>query len=111
SGSSGSSQPCGLPVSTAQNLQARVQVSPMIMMVAVPWLQHSPMFGHMDSSHTVANRCSRTFFLTAWYFSPVGRRARSQLGLRPMGTVLALPLAFMPFLIARVPLGLVTLLP
>ena len=65
SGSCGSSHPRGLPVSTAQNRQARVQVSPMIMMVAVPWLQHSPMFGHMDSSQTVASLCSRTFFFTA----------------------------------------------
>ncbi len=64
-GSSASSQPCGLPVSTAQNRQARVQTLPMTMMVAVPAFQHSPMFGHLASSHTVARRCSRTVWRTA----------------------------------------------
>ena len=33
--------------------QARVQVSPRIMMVAVRELQHSEMFGHLASSQTV----------------------------------------------------------
>ncbi len=28
--------------------------------VAVPAFQHSPMLGHLASSHTVARRCSRT---------------------------------------------------
>ena len=60
SGSSASSQPCGLPVSTAQKRQARVHTAPITMMVAVPAFQHSPMFGHLASSHTVASRCSRT---------------------------------------------------
>ena len=41
-GSSGS----GLPVSVLQNRQERVQISPAIINVAVPRLQHSPMFGH-----------------------------------------------------------------
>ena len=53
-----SSQPCGLPVSTAQKRQARVHTAPISMMVAVPAFQHSPMFGHFASSHTVASRCS-----------------------------------------------------
>ncbi len=50
-GSSGS----GLPVATLQKAQARVQVSPMIIMVA--WLldQHSPMFGQAASSQTVTS--------------------------------------------------------
>jgi len=60
SGSSGSSQPRGLPVSTAQKRQARVHTSPISMMVAVPAFQHSPMLGHLASSQTVASRCSRT---------------------------------------------------
>ena len=59
-GSSASSQPRGLPVSTAQKRQARVQTAPINMMVAVPAFQHSPMFGHLASSQTVASRCSRT---------------------------------------------------
>jgi len=45
--------------------QPRVQVSPMIMMVAVAVLpspppQHSPMLGHLASSHTVLSFSSRT---------------------------------------------------
>ena len=51
-GSSSSSQ-VGRPVLTAQKAQARVQVSPRIMKVAVPALQHSPMLGQWASSHTV----------------------------------------------------------
>ena len=43
----------GLPVVTLQKAQARVQISPMIIMVA--WLcdQHSPMLGQAASSQTV----------------------------------------------------------
>jgi hypothetical protein len=48
-GSSGSSQPFGLPVSTEQNWQARVQTEPISMMVAVPLDQHSPILGQCDS--------------------------------------------------------------
>ena len=42
------------PPGTAQNRHARVHVSPMSMMVAVGTspLQHSPMLGHLASSHT-----------------------------------------------------------
>ena len=58
--SSGSSQPRGLPVSTAQNWHARVQTAPISISVAVPLFQHSPMFGQIDSSQTVASRCART---------------------------------------------------
>ncbi len=57
-GSSKSSQPFGLPVSTEQNLQALVQTEPMSINVAVPALQHSEMFGHMASSQTVLRRLS-----------------------------------------------------
>ena len=57
-GSSRSSS-AGLPCCTAQNPQARVQMSPRIMKVAVPWCQHSPMFGQCASSHTVCRPCSR----------------------------------------------------
>ena len=38
---------------TAQNPQARVQRSPAIIIVAVPWLQHSQRFGHCALSQTV----------------------------------------------------------
>ena len=36
-----------------------MQTSPRIMKVAVPWFQHSPMFGQRASSHTVLSRSSR----------------------------------------------------
>src|SRR4026208_1051122 len=46
----------GFAVFTAQNPHARVQRSPAIMKVAVPWLQHSQRFGHCALSPTVCNR-------------------------------------------------------
>src|SRR6478736_6086752 len=80
-GSSASSQPCGLPVSTAQKRQARVHTLPMTMMVAVPAFQHSPMLGHLASSHTVARRCSRTTARTDSKPLPAASGARNQEGL------------------------------
>ena len=80
--SSGSSQPCGLPVSTAQNWQARVHTAPISISVAVPLFQHSPMFGQIDSSHTVASRCARTVARKRSKRSPLGSRAFSHGGLR-----------------------------
>lgn len=104
SGSSGSSQPLGLPVSTAQKRQARVHTEPISMMVAVPLLQHSPMLGQWDSAHTVLSRCSATFFFTASKRSPPGIWARSHLGLRPSsGLSSACWRAFMPSLMAVAP--------
>ncbi|MEC7216616.1 MAG: hypothetical protein VXW44_01920, partial [SAR324 cluster bacterium] len=52
-GSSMSNEPGFFSVFTEQNRQPLVQVSPMTMKVAVPLFQHSPMFGHRASSHTV----------------------------------------------------------
>ena len=43
----------GLPVLTEQNPHALVQISPKIIIVAVPRPQHSNMFGHLASSQTV----------------------------------------------------------
>src|SRR5919106_671237 len=43
----------GLPLLTAQNLQPRVHMSPMIIIVAVPVPQHSDILGHLASSQTV----------------------------------------------------------
>jgi hypothetical protein len=43
----------GVPCVTLQYPHDRVQVSPRIMKVAVPWFQHSPMFGQLASSQTV----------------------------------------------------------
>src|SRR5438552_12342244 len=50
---SSSSSANGFAVVTAQNPHARVQRSPAIMKVAVPWLQHSQRFGHWALSQTV----------------------------------------------------------
>ena len=55
---SSSSNAKGFAVVTAQNPHARVQRSPAIMKVAVPWLQHSQRFGHCALSQTVCNRKS-----------------------------------------------------
>ena len=84
SGSSASSQPRGLPVSTEQNRQARVHTAPINMIVAVPAFQHSPMFGHLASSQTVASRCSCTMSFTAPKPAPTGSCARIHAGLRPV---------------------------
>ena len=40
-------------MATLQKAQARVHTSPMIIIVAWDWVQHSPMFGQAASSHTV----------------------------------------------------------
>src|SRR5437588_11310320 len=48
----------GFAVVTAQNPHARVQRSPAIMNVAVPWLQHSQRFGQWALSQTVCSRRS-----------------------------------------------------
>jgi hypothetical protein len=56
----------GMPVATLQKEQARVQVSPMIIMVAWRCDQHSPMFGQAASSHTVTKRLSRISARVSW---------------------------------------------
>src|SRR5437762_4533301 len=55
---SSSSSANGFAVVTAQNPHARVQRSPAIIIVAVPWLQHSQRFGHCALSQTVCSRKS-----------------------------------------------------
>src|SRR5207244_11782579 len=55
---SSSSKANGFAVVTAQNPHARVQRSPAIMNVAVPWLQHSQRLGHCALSQTVCSRRS-----------------------------------------------------
>ena len=56
----------GRPVFTAQKPQARVQVSPRIMTVAVRCSQHSPMFGQRASSQTVLSVRPRIEPLSSW---------------------------------------------
>src|SRR5690606_4526384 len=74
-----------IPVRTLQNEQARVHVSPMIISVACFLVQHSPMFGHPASSHTVTSFASRTIFLVSRYPSLVGAFTRIHDGLRCTG--------------------------
>ena len=59
-----------MPVVTAQKRQARVQMLPRIMNVAVRrTAQHSWMFGHFASSQTVCRFFSRIIFLRPVYVS------------------------------------------
>src|SRR5262245_4611996 len=105
SGSSASSQPRGLPVSTEQKRQARVHTAPISMMVAVPAFQHSPMFGHLASSHTVARRCSRTMPFTALKPAPAASGAVIQRGLPTRADGDSAPRGVWPSLMAVKPWG------
>jgi hypothetical protein len=69
-----------LPLGTAQNPQARVQMSPKIMKVAVPCSQHSPMLGQRALSHTVCKSRVRMVRFNSWYFGPPKNFTRSQDG-------------------------------
>ncbi len=105
-GSSASSQPCGLPVSTAQKRQARVQTAPMSMMVAVPGI---PALTDVRALGFFADGREPMFFhrVLDRHRSP-GRRAsgaRSQVGLRPNSTRARLGDALIPSLIALKPCG------
>ena len=75
----------GRPVATLQKVQPRVQISPMIIMVAWPWLQHSPTLGQPASSQTVTRRFSRRMSRVFLYPSEVGALTRIQSGLRRIG--------------------------
>gem|GEM_PF-2317622 len=75
----------GRPWATSQNEQRRVQTSPRIMKVAVPWPKHSWMFGQLASSHTVTSRFSRSFALRLATALPDGIRTRIHDGLRSTG--------------------------
>ena len=103
-GSSGSSQPAGFPVSTEQNLQARVQTEPINIIVAVPLFQHSPMFGQWDSSQTVDRLCFRTTSRRTWYLGPLGNLARNQEGFLNSVSV-GLSFVLIPSLIAENPIS------
>lgn len=61
---SSSSNGKGFPVWVAQNLHERVQISPAIIKVAVPFVQHSPMFGHFPLEQMVCNWFNSTIFFT-----------------------------------------------
>jgi hypothetical protein len=70
---------------TLQKAQARVHVSPMIMKVACFFSQHSPMFGHPASSHTVTRPFSFTMRLVSAHLGEPGALTRIQSGLRAIG--------------------------
>src|SRR3954447_23549052 len=77
---SSSSSAKGFAVVTAQKPQARVQRSPAIMKVAVPWLQHSQRFGHCADSQTVCRRRSEMSALVEKKTGFEGRRTRIHSG-------------------------------
>jgi hypothetical protein len=59
-----------------------VQRSPAIIIVAVPWLQHSQRFGHCALSHTVWSRKSEISALVEKKTGFDGKRTLIQGGLR-----------------------------
>ena len=76
----------GSPVATLQKAQARVQVSPMIIMVAWLCAQHSPMLGQAASSHTVTSPCARSTRRVSPSRPPAaGTRTRIQSGFLRIG--------------------------
>src|SRR5256886_14663182 len=82
---SSSSRANGFAVVTAQNPQARVQRSPAIIIVAVPWLQHSHRFGHCALSQTVCKRRSEMSALVEKKTGFEGSRTLIQGGFRAWG--------------------------
>ena len=72
----------GRPWATSQKGQRRVQMSPMIMKVAVPWPKHSPRLGQLASSHTVCRPFSRSARFSRATSGVPGNWARIQGGLR-----------------------------
>ena len=70
----------GRPWPTSQNGQRRVQMSPMIMKVAVPPEKHSPRFGQDASSQTLCSLCLRSSCLMRSTSGETGMRTRIQSG-------------------------------
>src|SRR5471030_1840225 len=77
----------GRPWPTSQNGQRRVQMSPMIMKVAVPPEKHSPRFGQDASSQTLCSLCLRSKALMRSTSGETGIRTRIQSGLRGNSSV------------------------
>ena len=77
----------GRPWATSQNGQRRVQMSPMIMNVAVPLPKHSDRFGQLASSQTVCRPLARSAALTLATSADSPSLARIQFGLRSGLTV------------------------
>src|SRR3712207_2698082 len=77
----------GRPVCVLQNLQLRVQISPPIMNVAVPFPQHSPMFGQRPLLHIVCRQCESTIFFVSVYRSLLPMLIFSHSGLRTLSAI------------------------
>src|SRR5690606_38105007 len=77
----------GRPWATSQNGQRRVQISPMIMKVAVPPTKHSLRFGQDASSHTVCSLFARSLRLISSTLGELDNRTRIQSGLRGIRSV------------------------
>ncbi|VVN45305.1 hypothetical protein PS673_05698 [Pseudomonas fluorescens] len=77
----------GRPWPTSQNGQRRVQMSPMIMKVAVPPEKHSPRLGQDASSQTLCSLCLRNSCLMRSTSGEIGMRTRIQSGLRGNSSV------------------------
>src|SRR5690554_7007849 len=71
----------GRPVRTPQNPQERVHILPRIMKVAVPSVQHSPMFGQDPEVQMVCKSYLSTKPRNSVYFLPTGSFTRSHFGL------------------------------
>src|SRR5471032_1828145 len=84
---SSTSRAFGRPWPTSQNGQRRVQMSPMIMKVAVPPEKHSPRFGQEASSQTLCSLCLRSSCLTRSTSGETGIRTRIQSGFFGRSTV------------------------
>jgi hypothetical protein len=69
-------------VGTSQNRQARVQWSPKIIKVNVPFPQHSPILGQEADSHTVCSWYFRTKERRRKKASPEGKDVFNQAGSR-----------------------------
>ncbi len=80
----------GRPWPTSQNGQRRVQMSPMIMKVAVPLPKHSDRFGQLASSQTVCRLLARNAALTLATSADSPSRARIQLGFLSGGAVFSI---------------------
>src|SRR5690625_7127392 len=77
---SAQSRDSGRPVRTPQNPHERVQMFPKIIKVAVPSVQHSPMFGHEPEVQIVCKSYLSTKPRNSVYFLATGSLSLNHLG-------------------------------
>ena len=80
---------CGRPVCVLQNLQLRVQMSPPIIKVAVPFPQHSPILGQRPLLHIVCKQWESTIRLVSVYRSLAPILIFSHSGLRTLSVIIS----------------------